>query len=52
MAEKREKEVCGGLNKETNKSMPETLGIDSYGHESMVKPEARDHEGAGVDFFE
>ena len=52
MAEKREKEVCGGLNKETNKSMPETLGIDSYGHEPVKKPEARDHKWTGIDFFE
>lgn len=53
MDEKRKKEVCEDLNKGTNKSsMPETLGIESYGHEPVVKPEAHDHEWSGVDSFE
>lgn len=52
MAEKRRKEVSTDLNKETTNSMPKTLGIDSYGHEPIVKPEAHEHEWTGMDSYE
>ena len=52
MAEKRRKEVSTDLNKETTNSMPKALGIDSYGHEPVKKPETHDHEWTGVDSFE
>lgn len=52
MAEKRKKEVSEDLNKETTNTMPNVLGIDSYGHEPVKKPEVHDHEWTGKDSYE
>ncbi len=52
MAEKRKKDVCKDIKKETTNPMPKTLGIDSYGHEPIVKPEAHEHEWTGMDSCE
>ncbi len=52
MAEKRKKEVSEDLNKETTNTMPNVLGIDSYGHEPVKKPEVHDHEWTGMDSYE